>query len=128
MEIALLSLAGALTVVAAACTALTAYLHRPDSILQLHSRITQLQESHRGLVREIEEIRTADLPHVLRAAETLVQDAEGMLESAETKRKRAAAQRSREPNGQGADPFDAALASGDRNVARAALEKRFGGL
>lgn len=127
MEIVLLSIAAAISVLALACTGATLLLHRPDSIIALHSKCSQLAASLRAQQREIEEIRTSDLPHVLRAAETLVQDAEGMLDSAETKRKRAAAAKSRAPEEGGPDPFDAAIASGDRNVARAALEKRFAG-
>ncbi len=111
---------------AIACTALLGFLGAPATALRALTRTESLAAGVRAVESSLDEIRTADLPSVRRACEVMLEDAEAMLASAETKRKRAAASASRssaqEPVG---DPLDAP--GMDAATQRAALTEHFRG-
>jgi len=91
----------AFCILASACSTVAMVL----SILALiKARVTPesiLRDQVDGIDRELKAIKQVDLPRVEMAAEVHLEQARGMLESAETKRRRAAARASK---GNGSDP------------------------
>ena len=113
-------------ILAIASTALLAFLGAPATALKALTRTETLAAGVRSVERSLDEIRTADLPSVRRACEVMLEDAEAMLASAETKRKRAAASASRSKPEESA-PVGLDAVGMDPAAQRAALTEHFRG-